>query len=220
VIIFFLYDLNTKTLLERGEYHHLDVSNISIAVSYKCFDDDFICPIQPEDYRGPIYNFLFKRIYQKFDIDFQNKEKPVALSEYVLSETFVMNPNIMTELIDEWQIIKIKEEKGMLDNFFGNEKDSIGGTFFRQKMSYKNNLFLPSSNSTDYKYSKIFFIYRTINTYINYAEYSRKKVSLFSLIANICSFAFTIYNGFCLSFNYLYSENFSNYKVIYNILTS
>ena len=128
--------------------------------------------------------------------------------------TFILiNPDIFSSVLDEWQIIKIKEEKGMLDNFFGNKSDSFGGTFYRRISNYAKT---PIFNST----FKVIFEYSTLNTFKNYAEYSRKKVSVFTLIANICSLALTIFNGFRFGFNFFYSEKFSNYKVIDNILTS
>ena len=67
---------------------------------------------------------------------------------------------------------------------------------------------------------KPIFNYHIENDANNYVVYKRKKVSEFSLIANICSLALTIFNGLKFGFNFFYSEKFANYEVIDNILTS
>ena len=54
----------------------------------------------------------------------------------------------------------------------------------------------------------------------DYIEYKRKKVSVFDLVANICSLALTIFNAFKLGFSILYSSNFDNYKIIDRILST
>jgi len=221
---FLLLDLKTLNPLERGKTYQYNVSDVKIVVAYKC--SDINCPLQPEDkeiYEDEFNGFGLYRAYQLYRYDFQNKEKPLSLDDIYSSNIFIMNPDIMTRFIDDWQITIIKEEKGMLDNFFGNKNDSFGGTFYRRYSYYSRNQFI---NLDDDKYSnfsgyyKILFTYNTQNTFRYYAEYSRKKVSVFSLIANICSLALTIYNGFRFGFNFFYSEKFSNYKVIDNILTS
>ena len=212
---FLLVDTENKDILERGENYQFNVSSLNILVIYKCFDMN--CSLRPEDkeiYEDPFNNFCLSIRHSVFTLDFQNKEKPVTLSNNIsTTQIFIINPDIFSLVFDEWQIIKIKEEKGMLDNFFGNKNDSFGGTFYKID-SRNTKTFMLNSNA------KTIFEYKTINRFDNYAEYSRKKVSVFTLIANICSLALTIFNGFRFGFNFFYSEKFSNYKVIDNILTS
>ena len=43
----------------------------------------------------------------------------------------VINPDLNTFIQEYWQIVKIKEEKGMMDNFFRTKRDFFGGTFYR-----------------------------------------------------------------------------------------
>ena len=221
---FLLTEYYTDKILERGKIYQHKVSDLHIQVSYKCYEMDWDCPIQPEDqgiYDMPFENFYLLVRYQISSLDLQNKEKPTTLRNdgFAISR-YVINPDIMTSYIDEWQIIKIKEEKGILDNFFGKKNDSFSGTFFRNIFQYGKNKILKSTNITEYNYSKIVYEYKTSNTFGYYAEYSRKRVSVISLIANICSLSLTIFNGFRFVFNFLYSEKFSNYNVIDNILTS
>ena len=212
---FLLVDSENEDILQRGEYYQFNVSSLNILVIYKCFDMN--CSLRPEDkeiYEDPFNNFCLSIRHSVFTLDFQNKEKPVTLSNNIsTTQIFIINPDIFSLVFDEWQIIKIKEEKGMLDNFFGNKNDSFGGTFYKIN-SHNTKTFMLNSNA------KTIFEYSTINRFDNYAEYSRKKVSVFTLIANICSLALTIFNGFRFGFNFFYSEKFSNYKVIDNILTS
>ena len=67
---------------------------------------------------------------------------------------------------------------------------------------------------------KLLFIFNCVNQFEDHIEYKRKKVSIFDLIANVCSLALTIYNGFKLCFSFLYSSNFDNYKIIDRILST
>ena len=219
---FLLMDRNTVSLIERNKKYQYKVSDVDIAVIYKCLDVN--CSLQPEDkeiYESQLYYF-FRTRKEFFLLNFQDKEKPLMINHDIHEAThYVINPGILQFLNEYWQIIKIKEEKGILDNFFENKRDLIGGRFYSHDYTTINRD--NEGEIIDFNFSGIYkplFLYSTHNTYNNYAEYSRKKVSVFSLIANICSLALTIFNGLRLGFNFLYSEKFSNYKVIDNILTS
>ena len=121
---FLLVDSENKDILERGEYYQFNVSSLNILVIYKCFDMN--CSLRPEDkeiYEDPFNNFCLSIRRSVFTLDFQNKEKPVTLSNNIsTTQIFIINPDIFSLVFDEWQIIKIKEEKGMLDNFFGKKR--------------------------------------------------------------------------------------------------
>ena len=60
-------------------------------------------------------------------------------------------------------------------------------------------------------------IYLDFENYID--NYSRKKKSIWTSFANICSLSLTIYNGFIFVFCGYYSNNFDNYKIIEKILS-
>ena len=55
------------------------------------------------------------------------------------------------------------------------------------------------------------------NNYIDL--YSRTKIGIFDPIANICSLALTIYNGFIFVFCGYFSNNYDNFKIIEKILS-
>ena len=67
---------------------------------------------------------------------------------------------------------------------------------------------------------KLLFIFNCVNQFEDHIEYKRKKVSIFDLIANVCSLALTIFNVLKLGFSILYSSNFDNYKIIDRILST
>ena len=104
----------------------------------------------------------------------------------------------------------------MLDNFIGKKKEFIGGDLY--KSEYNNIRSIPIERNIGI--FKPIFNYHIENDANNYVVYKRKKVSEFSLIANICSLALTIFNGFRFGFNFFYSEKFANYEVIDKILSS
>ena len=220
---FILVDLKTGNQLERKKYYPYNVSSLDIGIFYNCSDKN--CSLRPEDeemYEDHI-KFYFNIAYQIFNLDFQNKEEPINLSDISVESNYLLSHDVSQFAFQMWQIIKIKEEKGILDNFFRNKNDSFAGTYFSSECRNAPNKIIDTTKSSKYNFSgvyKVIFEYSSENTYRNYAEYSRKRVSAFSLIANICSLALTIYNGFRFGFNFLYSEKFSNYKVIDNILTS
>ena len=222
---FILFDAKTNKVLERDNIYQYNTSNLEILVLYNC--SDINCSLKPEDkviYEDLLNNFYFYIENSVFNIDFQNKEKPIILNDTISRfNRYVMVPDLYQEVYDVWKIIKIKEEKGILDDYFGHKKDYFGGTYFQSITKYRKSLII---NETESRYFRLYGIYKLIfhyssmNRFDNYAEYRRKEISVFSLIANICSLALTIFNGLRLGFNFLYSEKFSNYKVIDNILTS
>ena len=75
--------------------------------------------------------YFFRTRKEFFLLNFQDKEKPLMINHDIYEAThYVINPGILQFLNEYWQIIKIKEEKGILDNFFENKRDLIGGRFY------------------------------------------------------------------------------------------
>ena len=215
---YLLFDMNTKSILNRDTVYKYNVSDLDISVIYHC--SDLNCSLRPEDIeRGydKQFNFYLNIKRQLFTLNLQDKEQPIILSDNnYLSSLYVMNQDHMQSVLEFWQIINVTEEKGMLDNFIGKKKEFIGGDLY--KSEYNNIRSFPMK--TNIGIFKPIFNYHIENDANNYVVYKRKKVSEFSLIANICSLALTIFNGFRFGFNFFYSEKFSNYEVIDNILTS
>ena len=133
-----------------------------------------------------------------------------------------MNQDFMQSVKNYWQIINITEEKGLLDNFIGKKKKFIGGKISRVEPNNIKSIAINTDITPGYNFHGIYkpiFHISIVNEFSN-IEYKRKKVSEFSLIANICSLALTIFNGFRFGFNFFYSEKFANYEVIDKILSS
>ena len=215
---YLLFDMKTKSILNRDTIYKYNVSDLDISVIYHC--SDLNCSLRPEDIeRGydQQFNFYLNIKRQLFTLNLQDKEQPIILSDNnYLSSLYVMNQDHMQSVLEFWQIINVTEEKGMLDNFIGKKKEFIGGDLYRSE--YNNIRSIPIKRNIGI--FKPIFNYHIENDANNYVVYKRKKVSEFSLIANICSLALTIFNGLKFGFNFFYSEKFANYEVIDNILTS
>jgi len=67
---------------------------------------------------------------------------------------------------------------------------------------------------------KLIGIIRGINTHEKYIEYKRKEKKLFDVLANIVALSMLVYRSFVLIFGFTYSQNFDNYKIIDNILST
>ena len=212
---YFLMETKTRTLLNRNTFYQYNVSDLDISVFYNC--SDMNCSLREEDKRYENqFNFYLEVKRQFFTLNLQDKEQPIILDNHTLSYLIVMNQDHMQSVLDHWQIIKVTEEKGMLDNFIGKKKEFIGGDIFSTE--YNNIRSFPLK--TNLGIFKPIVNYHIHNYIDNFVEYRRKKVSEFSLIANICSLALTIFNGFRFGFNFFYSEKFANYEVIDKILSS
>ena len=60
---------------------------------------------------------------------------------------------------------------------------------------------------------------KSLPNYKEYEKYTRKKVSVLDILANIASLSSTALNLMRLVYRILYAENYNNFKIIENILT-
>ena len=220
---FLLVDMRKCIILDRNKLYSYKVSDLVVAVVYNCSDTN--CDLRPEDkwYEYHLYyNFKLKK--QIFSLNLQDKNQPIQLNNNYLEQIFVMNQNFMQSVNAYWEIIKVTEEKGLFDNYIGSKKEKIGGSF-----SDSNDFFNIKSISMDtqdypcFHFPGIYkpiFNFQLLNQFDKYIEYRRKKISIFDIIANICSLSLTIFNGFRFGFAFFYSQKFDNYKIIDKILTS
>jgi hypothetical protein len=169
--------------------------------------------------------FTFWRTYYKYDL--QDDDEPSKLSNEPSPFQIGFNPDISQGADYFWQVTKIIEEKGMFDKLIGNKKESFGGNYYQSEISTIKTTIAPGSQLQDYNderlksgFFKILYIFNSVNQFDHYIEYKRKKISVFDLVANICSLALTIFNAFKLGFSILYSSNFDNYKIIDRILST
>ena len=127
---YLLFDMKTKSILNRDTIYKYNVSDLDISVIYHC--SDLNCSLRPEDIeRGydKQFNFYLNIKRQLFTLNLQDKEQPIILSDNYLSSLYVMNQDHMQSVLEFWQIINVTEEKGMLDNFIGKKKNLLVGIY-------------------------------------------------------------------------------------------
>ena len=220
---YLLMNMSTNSLLDRNTIYKCRVSDLKISVIYNC--SDMNCSLRQEDqkYENQFF-FTFVLWRQSYIINLQDKEQPIILGDnnYLISQS-VMNQDVARTVTNYWRIINITEEKGLLDNFIEKKKKFIGGDIYQSESGNIKSVIVNTDITPGYNFHGIYkpiFHIGIDNDFDNYVEYKRKRVSEFSLIANICSLALTIFNGFRFGFNFFYSEKFANYEVIDKILSS
>ena len=209
-----------SAIFERNKFYSYKVSEFKFEVLYKCLDKN--CDLQPEDKNKyeEQFHYWLKITSEGFSINLQENTKPIKLDR-IDERLFVINQNIPQLISADWEVIKVIEEKGLFDNFIGNKKESIGG-----KISSSPEFYNSKSMSVEVEIKgkktlvKPIFAFEILSTFESIVEYRRKKISIFDIIANICSLSLTIFNGFQFGFSFFYSQNFDNYKIIDKILTS
>ena len=122
---FILVDFNKKTILKRKIFYAYNVSELNIGILYKCLDMN--CSLQSEDQIIENLGYKIELIHQKFDLNLQDKTQPMVLGNNVFTKNYVFYSSYLQQKIAHWEIIKVKEEKGLFDNFIGNKKEIIGG---------------------------------------------------------------------------------------------
>ena len=223
-----LLDVTSGNLIERNKPHEFNISNLQIVVLYNCSDKE--CSLREEDLESyntsVFYNFVFSRNF--YEYDFEDDDKPVKLNKDKNTTSFFQfTHDICNVFFNYWRVINVSEDTGLLDTFSENKKNFSGGDYYTSSGTIIKSTIINTSTSKELYGKtlnfqgiyKMLFVYYSRNLYTESIEYKRKKISVFDILANICSLALTIYNGFKFAFNFLYSENFDNYKIIEKILS-
>jgi hypothetical protein len=216
---FIILDYQNGKIIERNKPIEYKVSDLYIAVLYKCQDQN--CSPQPEDIKQFPLNlahyFIVESTY--FNYDLLDKNEPIIKKDGEYQGSMFLFNLFTGHLIDNfWQVIKVTEEKGIIESLFGlEEKTNIGGNF------YKNDVYCISNDPAQFPgldgLYRPLLIFNGYNEFTDYIEYKRKRISIFDIIANIFSLALALFNGFTFAFKFLYSNNFDNYKIIDKILS-
>ena len=223
---FMVYDYSNSRLLDRNKIYKFNPSKMLIAIVYNC-SDPTCSSLREEDiylkYKfPPILHFVFRHSF--YDLNLQDDNEPLKLNENPISNLYGFNPDLGHYQNIYWQIATVEEEQGMLDKLTGNKKVLYGGSFINSEISIIQETIIDGYRTTMPDivpgYYKILYVFNSINYCDDFVEYKRKKVSVFDLIANICSLALTIFNVLKLGFSILYSSNFDNYKIIDRILST
>ena len=197
-------------------------SNFKYIVAYDCLNNTKEnCTIDKNISKNGYLSFLIR--YNGFVFDHQNKTSPLYRTDLGIGEEYLIFLDKYESITNKWSIVKYREEKGFFSIFdkLNNKDDEDYGDYIglRQKSSEKIDINDPFY--FDKVNKKTFIVLEEVSFVLdlNYnEEYKRIPKSLLDTLANICSISMTIYNGFCLIFSKLYSNNFDNYKIIEKIL--
>ena len=225
---YILLDERSGNIIERNKSNQFNISNLRIVVLYNCSDEE--CSLRNEDLeaynKSVFYNFVFSRNF--YEYDFEDSDKPIKLNkENYTTSYFQFSHDICNIFFNYWRLINVTDEPALSDTFIPKNKSFSGGDYYTSSGTIiKSNIINTATSKKLYNETfnfdgiyKILFVYYSRNLYTESIEYKRKKISVFDILANICSLALTIYNGFKFAFNFLYSENFHNYKIIEKILS-
>ena len=213
--------------IKQGEPFQNNVRDLELAVLYRCNGTN--CTIREDD-KIKNTSYYLSLAYQGFSIEYQNPENPIQplKDDNYWSQTvqFLENTNIVYL---NWEVIEYEEEKGVfgktLDNTLGIGNKYYAGdyksiTTFTDDGHMKT---LPQTlwqmRDPDGNYFILLLYLKSIPVDNEYERYSRKKVSVLDILANIASLSSTALNLMGLVYGILYAENYNNYKIIENILT-
>ena len=218
-----------KCIIKQGEPFKYNVRNLEFGVLYRC--DGSNCTIREDD-KIKITSYYLFFAYQGFSIEHQNPENPIQPLKdhnyWYQTVQFLENTNIVYL---NWEVIEYKEEKGVFGKTFnkvmGNKNNNkyYAGDY-KSITTFTDDGHVKILPQTLYKVkdpdgnSFILLLYfRSIPVDYEYERYSRKKVSVLDILANIASLSSTALNLMGLVYGILYAENYNNFKIIENILT-
>ena len=188
-------------------------SEIELDVLYKCINATN-CNLREEDKR---YTYFIKFGYSYKFMFHQNNSSPVQKRKGIYEmKTFQFSFYNVIKKNLEWQIFRYKDIGGL----FSNEKEYIGGSIKSGDIyiyDYFYSKDLPYLNKTD-KYVHLYTI-KVNNNLEYYDEYIRTKVTWLTIFANSFSLWMSFYSGLKFIFEFIYANNFNNYKIIQEILS-
>ena len=193
-------------------------SELKFLMFYKCEDQN--CTVD--------LSYIFCDLYYSgYKLDHQGK-KPIYFGEqslYSFTTSFYFKMPLIRNYY--WKTIKYNESLGFADlfyNIFGIDSDNeyIGGNIdktetFPLEAYFGEDVLKPDEiNGTLYR---ILGMGQMVMDFNCYDQYKRTKISIFDVIANICSLSMTIMGGFAFFFSNYYSSSFDNYEIIEKILS-
>ena len=214
---FYIVD-NTFNFLDINSPISSTPSNMSFLIIHLCFLD-----CSEEINNDTNFAYILNISYSGYKIDHQNNNIPLRRNsdKYPYYKELYFNFVRTTFYEVNWNIIKYKEERGMLglfDNlldkkyeFTGIDIDIVEQTIIEKTIEVE----IP-----EFPFFKI-RILAFINMYNNhdeYIEYKRCKKSILDVLADIGASFSTLFSVFTFIFNF-YSKNFDNYKIIEETLS-
>ena len=228
---FSIYDFKDKKYLDEKYIEREIDGNTSVyKIRHKVNDFDFDiyyqCGVDPNcsSFKGYFFYGEINFEYPEYKINHFGKI-PVQMTKnnsIIYHNNLLFSDNIGIEYMTfEWETIKYKDQKSMLDLFTDRKKEY---TFGHVKYGEPVKKFFSLDN---YKIEDIgergyLLLMSKIsikNNYQEYLYYKREKVEVLDVIANIGALFPTLKFFFLLVFSF-YSKNFDNYKIIAKILSS
>ena len=201
------------------------IGDFALGVLYRCDGEN--CNIREEDKINETSYYLYMG-YKGFKLDHQNPDKPIQPlpknTYWFETVQFLENTNIVYFF---WGLIQYDEEKGIFsktyDNMVGNSNTYYAGNI-KSKETYTddghlrnlpNSMKIKDENGNHF----IMLLYLDfIPDPTNYERYSRKKISVLDVLADVSALASTVLDLMALAYGFLYSQNYDNYKIVENIL--
>ena len=215
---FFLMDLITRQIIERKTILKRRPTEIMIGVGYKCNDPN--CTLDENDKTDMSYFFHVN--YTGFKIDHQSNNIPLEANNpnYVFDEDYPFLFGQTTIGVINWEVIKYKEERGILglfDSIFGIKSEYTSG-FFESYRNVNSEKAKDIYNDQNVLTGKLLGMFLVMNEHKQYIEYKREKVSVLDVVANIGALFSTVFACFLFGFQF-YSKNYDNYKIIESVLS-
>ena len=217
---FVLWDDFEERFISREERISTRVSNLALAVLYKCEDEN--CSLNEEDYESIGYYLILN--YTGYKLNHQGSI-PLYLSEdsyYCHAYSFFFNKPMVQYF--RWGIMRYYQEKaflGVINEFFGEEDNTLVGGYFTGFYNYFLDGIIDENLAYVYiegNWYKLLGINYAILDLLKLEDYKRIKRSIMDVFADISALSMTVFKIIAFVFSYFYSGNFDNYKIIEKLL--
>ena len=219
---------NDESLIKQGSPVNKKLNNFRLGVFYRCNGTN--CTIREKDKLESDTYFLYFW-HRGFRLDHQNSEKPIYLlpknNYYCEYLHFLENTNII-EI--EWKLIEYQEKKGIFSKtfdditgisniFWGSELDLVYTFTGDRHIRNLPSNYLKIKDQDGNHFILLLFLINLFNRYDDHYKYTRTEKSFLDVLSNISALGSTILSLLSLAHEFLYSQNYDNYKIIENILT-
>ena len=192
-------------------------SNMSFLIIHLCFD------CSEEINNDTNFAYIVNISYSGYKIDHQNNNIPLRRNsdKYPYYKELYFNFVRTTFYEVNWNIIKYKEERGMLglfDNLLDKKYEFTGIDIgIVEQAIIEKTIEIENPEFPFFKIRILAFI-NMYNNHKEYIEYKRSKKSILDVLADIGASFSTLFSVFTFIFNF-YSKNFDNYKIIEETLS-
>jgi len=217
---FIIVDFQKFEPIIYNKPYTINTKNFQIGIFYRC--DGNNCTIRKED-RVEDRSYHLNLYYKGYSINHQDPKEPIKkMDDYILKK-FDFNTNTHISYL-YWQTIEYEEEKGIFFKYFDivrGKENTYFGADFKSVETFSDDGFLRNRvHSINYDDAAQCFYYLEIHPEpFQHDKYTRKATSLLDILADITALASTALDLMALAYDFCYSSNFNNYKIIENILS-